>query len=285
MGSGRRLAGLLVAALGVVAIVSLARQRALTGGQLDGRSAEVAEKPSGPMLRVLVPAYFYPDQKGLDEWNRLIAAARRVPIIAVANVSSGPGAAVDTNYAKIIPTAVKAGVTVIGYVNTAQGTRPIDEVEADIQRWVRFYPPIQGVFLDAQAPEASSVPYYQTIRRLIDRQIPGAVVISNPGTICRQEFFREPVADLTCIFEVTSGFDTFEPPPWATEAIRRRCVALPYKIGPAALMKTYLARAVTMRLGAVYVTDAGGNNPWHRLPMYWDEEVEAVHRLNRHQAP
>jgi hypothetical protein len=45
-------------------------------------------------------------------------------------------------------------------------------------------------------------------------------------------------------------------------------------------LRRHLARARDQKVGHVYVTDAGGANPWDRLPRYWDEEVAAVRRAN-----
>ena len=53
--------------------------------------------PAEPALSLLVPAYIYPGGKGLKDWERLIAAADSVPIIAIINRDSGPGKQVDEN--------------------------------------------------------------------------------------------------------------------------------------------------------------------------------------------
>jgi hypothetical protein len=45
-------------------------------------------------------------------------------------------------------------------------------------------------------------------------------------------------------------------------------------------MRACLQVAVEQKVGYCYVTDAGGANPWQRLPSYWDEEVAAVREAN-----
>ena len=64
-------------------------------------------------MRLAVPAYFYPGQY----WTQLGDAAPTVGL-AVANPNSGPGSALNTDYATAISNARHAGVKVIGYVDT-----------------------------------------------------------------------------------------------------------------------------------------------------------------------
>ena len=144
-----------------------------------------------PLLKILVPAYFFPAGAGLQDWNRLIEAAPQVPIIAIVNPDSGPGKASNPDYAAIVSRAKEAGVEVIGYVNTDYGKRPRQEIEADIDRWVQFYPDIQGIFLDAQASEAEHVDLYAALRTFVRQKIKEAVVIGNPGTICAEGYSRD----------------------------------------------------------------------------------------------
>ena len=54
-------------------------------------AAEPARIPTG----LLVPAYIYPAGEGLTAWNDLIAAADKVPIVAIINPASGPGTQVN----------------------------------------------------------------------------------------------------------------------------------------------------------------------------------------------
>ena len=77
-----------------------------------GPGAGRAADPEPPRLSILVPAYFYPSGRGLKEWEKLIDAAGRAPIVAIANPASGPGKKVDPNYTAVIRRAAKAGVTV-----------------------------------------------------------------------------------------------------------------------------------------------------------------------------
>src|SRR5689334_6275717 len=88
------------------------------GGCRAQTSAVASGAPESARVRLWVPAYFYPFGDGLKEWERLIAAARDVPVVAIVNPNSGPGDHADTNYEAIIPRARSAGVIVVGYVGT-----------------------------------------------------------------------------------------------------------------------------------------------------------------------
>ena len=104
-----------------------------------------------PKMRLLVPAYFYPAGKGDKEWERLLAAPQEAGVVAIVNPASGPGRRVDANYTNVLKQAKKSKVTLIGYVSTSYGKRKTEEVKADVDQWVRFYPGIQGIFFDEQA--------------------------------------------------------------------------------------------------------------------------------------
>ncbi|HUY31831.1 MAG TPA: spherulation-specific family 4 protein [Pirellulales bacterium] len=231
-------------------------------------------------VKLFVPAYFYPAGEGLKEWDRLIAAAA-VPIVAIANPASGPGERADPNHAKIIGRAARAGVTVIGYVSTQYAKKPRARVKAEIDRWKEFYPSIKGVFFDEQTSDASQVDYYRELFDYSRKKIKDGFVASNPGVACDVAYVTEACADLVCVFEHFEAYDDFTPPPAWGEKARRRAAVVPYQTTDADQMRQRLHRAAQFHLGYFYATDAGGANPWDRLPTYFDDEVAAVREVNR----
>ena len=124
--------------------------------------------PAAP-LKILVPAYFFPAGAGLEDWDRLIEAAAQVSIIAIVNPDSGPGEKPNPDYADVVTRAKKAGVEVIGYVNTGYGQRPRPEIEADIDRWIQFYPDIRG-YSSTHRPGAEHVDLYVALRAFCGRR-------------------------------------------------------------------------------------------------------------------
>src|SRR5262249_38196114 len=114
-------------------------------------------KAPPPRLRLLVPAYFYPGGEGAAAWDRLLSVPRPDLVVVIANPDSGPGKMADPSYTQVFDRARQRGLTVIGYVSTRHGKRPADEVKEDVDRWVRFYPAVQGIFLDEQASDPRQV--------------------------------------------------------------------------------------------------------------------------------
>jgi hypothetical protein len=45
-------------------------------------------------------------------------------------------------------------------------------------------------------------------------------------------------------------------------------------------MKDNVQEMRERQIGNCFITDAKLPNPWSRLPRYWDEEVEAVQKVN-----
>lgn len=234
-----------------------------------------------PKLQLLVPAYFYPAGPGLQAWQRLIEAASKIKIVAIVNPSSGPGDHRIADYASILPAAREKGVRVVGYVSTGYGKRRLFEVKHEIDRWVEFYPQISGFFFDQQSIEARDLTFYTEIRDYARKKIKNALVIDNPGALCDESYFAQGISDITCIFANSEGFNQFSPPAQFWQYNPSRFAALPYQITDAKAMREIINDAITKRIGYLYISDAPkGSNPWAQLPVYWDDEVEAVIRAN-----
>jgi hypothetical protein len=231
-------------------------------------------------VKLLVPAYFYPAGPGVAAWNKLDAAAARVPVVAIANPNSGPGAQDDPTYTATLNKAQQAGVTLIGYVSTSYGNRSLEAVKADIDVWPARYPQISGFFLDEQASGAAKVDHYGEIYDYIKSQHPGYAVYSNPGTVCDSTYLTRPATDTACLFESKHGFAAYIRPAWASMLVPDRTAALAYSVKQADNMRQFLKRAQAQGVGYFYVSDRAGADPWNGLPTYWRQEVAAVKRLS-----
>lgn len=231
-------------------------------------------------MRLLVPAYFYPSREGVKDWEKLLQAPEAAGVVAIVNPASGPGRRVDPNYTKIFDQAKKSKVTLIGYVSTSYGKRPSEEVLADVDKWVSFYPDIQGIFFDEQANGTEQLEKLAALYEHVHKKQKLSLVITNPGTICDKQYLTRPAADAACLYEGFERWDRFTPPEWTKELKPDRIAALLYKVDSAGEMQKHIRQAKERRLGWIYVTDDSGNNPWDRLPSYWDEEVKAIQELN-----
>lgn len=236
---------------------------------------EPAEK--FPPVQLLVPTYFYPSGNGANEWDKLITAADRAAIVAIVNPASGPGRRVDPNYTVVLEKAAKAKrLTLIGYVSTSYAKRPQEEVKTDVDQWLKFYPGIHGIFFDEQASNADQLDYYAALYKHVRETHKLRLVITNPGTTCAEIYVSKPAADAVCLFENAKPFDTSKLPEWRTKYDANRAAVLSYQIDSVESMQRLIASAAKEKLGYCYVTDDTGNNPWDRLPTYWDEEVKAA---------
>lgn len=243
--------------------------------------AAATPAPAPVPLRVLVPAYFYPSGPGLAEWRRLARAARDVPIVAIANPASGPGNRQDANYTEVIDLARKAGVTVIGYVSTRYAKRPQNEVKTDIDRWLQFYPGIDGFFFDEQASGKEQASLYQAIAEYASKRRPeqGAFIVTNPGTATAAEYLTPwKGIHVSCVQEDKTSLERYQPPAWITGIPPVQVAGLVYGETSIAGMRRNVQLAASKGVGFLYVTDDSGNNPWDRLPTYWELEVAELQR-------
>jgi hypothetical protein len=106
------------------------------------------------------------------------------------------------------------------------------------------------------------------------------LVINNPGTTCAEEYAAHPVADVVCLVENGKDFSVFHLPTWANGYKADRFAGTIHGIADPAKMKRYVLNMIDKRVGYGYITDGTGVNPWCRLPLYWDAEVDAVQQVN-----
>jgi hypothetical protein len=231
-------------------------------------------------LHLLVPAYIYPVGAGGKEWQRLIDAASKVKIVAIANPASGPGEERNVDYSAVFAKASRHGVTLVGYVSTQYAARTWDEIRNDIDRWVQFYPQIRGFFFDQQPSEGRHAALYARIRDYARQKLRDPLLITNPGVPCDGIYLADAVSDVTCIFQNHEGFDQFE----MTAALKgyepSRFAALPYNVADAESMRALIKDAILKRIGYLYISDAKPPNQWNALPKYWEAEVDVVSHLD-----
>jgi len=250
-------------------------------GPLSDRAGQPESAPAvaSRRLRILVPAYIYPAGDGRKEWQRLIDAASKVEIVAIANPNSGPGYERNLDYAAIFTEASDHGITLVGYVSTGYAKRPIPEVKNDIDAWVRLYPQIRGFFFDQQSREGHDAPQYAELRAYVAGKLRDPLVITNPGIPCDEAYLAQAIANVTCVFVNDQGFDQFELPAPLKVYEASRYAALPYNISNVDAMRAVVKDAIIKRIGYLYISDAKKPNQWGKLPSYWEAEVEAVARV------
>ncbi len=130
----------------------------------DGRGPGDASDGGGQAQLIAIPMYVDPTASA-SLWMQVNVAAPTVALL-VANPASGPGTAADPQYTQAIATAHAAGQSVVGYLHTSYGTRPLAQVETDADTWYSFYPELDGIFVDETSTDPTTVaPYYQPSTR------------------------------------------------------------------------------------------------------------------------
>ncbi len=155
---------------------------------------------------LLVPMYLYPADILMNPaYNRLMDIKRQyetVPMWVVVNPASGPGEAVDANYAKAVDRLQGAGCVVLGYVTTSYAKRPEGDVRKDIDRWLKMYPRIQGIFFDEMGYEDTQAgAKYQAD---LNQYAHGAgcwPTVANPGADTPGRYFAAAAADVIIVHE------------------------------------------------------------------------------------
>jgi hypothetical protein len=257
-----------------------ATDAAASGASGDiGGQAKPALAGTARRLRLLVPAYIYPADEGRKEWQRLIDAASKAEIVAIANPNSGPGEERNIDYAAVFTEASSRGIKLVGYVSTDYGKRPQDKIKDDVDTWLRFYPQIRGFFFDQQPRESQQAVRFAELRDYVTGKLRNAIVITNPGVPCDQAYLDQGVSNVTCVFVNYQGFEQFELPATLQSFDPARFAAMPYNISDIETMRTVVKDAIIKRIGYLYISDAKPPNQWGKLPGYWEAEVDAISRV------
>jgi len=228
-------------------------------------------------MGILVPAYFASGPL----WDGLDFAASHVPLVAIMNPNSGPGTIQDPGYVTAVAKLHAAGGRVIGYVFTSYGTRNIDTVELEINRYCSFYS-VDGLFLDEMTNDTNTnhLDYYKALYQYIQTKGTNLLVAGNPGIKTQEAYLTTPTADVLVTFEAYKDYAAYVADDWVTNHLARWFCHLPYNVPDAATMTNDINLAAARNVGWIYVTDDNGANPWQTLPAYWTNEVNHVRALN-----
>ena len=222
--------------------------------------------------RMAIPAYFEPGPL----WTQMGAATPRLGL-AVLNPDSGPGDAVRAEYVPQVRAAQARGVIVLGYVRTSYGKRPLAQVQAEVDRFNRWYG-VNGIFFDEARNDDAGLPYYLRCRAAARTGHRKAVVAINPGTPVTEGYLA--VADVVLTFEGDYGayLTRAADPSWVARHPARRFWHLVYAAPDAPAMRRAVMLSKTRNAGWVYVTPDTLPNPWDTLPSgsYWSGELAAL---------
>jgi hypothetical protein len=241
----------------------------------------------GNSLKILLPLYSYPNwyEPKSYLWLDVALAAQKVPIVAIINPNNGPdGNPPNQDYQRGLKDLRESGVTILGYVYTKYGDRPMLEVRRDIDLYRNYYD-VGGIFLDETASNTKQLNYYRDIYQYIKTQT-NFQVVTNPGTHTDESYLTLPATDTAVIFEdYAKAWLSYEPDSYVSQYQNERFASLIHSVPDAATMKDYLDRAITLNIGYMYITDdspsSEDGDPWNSLPSYWQEEVNYIQSLNQ----
>jgi hypothetical protein len=224
------------------------------------------------MLRLGIPAYFYPDQ---TYWPQLQSGAPTVGL-AIADPADGPGVELDPRYVAAIRETHGRGIRVLGYVTVSYGSRVLADVRSDVDRWRAWYP-IDGIFVDEVSTARSGISYCQALRRYAkSRMGSDHLVVLNPGTQTLEGFMG--ACDI--LLNSESSWHTYRDaysgnPGWVANYPAARFWHVVHDCPNEAEMRMAMRLAQTRRAGWIYVTDGAGTNPYRSLPTgrYWRNEL------------
>jgi hypothetical protein len=153
----------------------------------------------------IIPLYSYPVGTYEQEWQRLYNLTTVNDVFVIVNASSGPGGNTDSNFLNAITTLKSRGFKVIGYVWTYYGSRSLEDVKNDMDKWLNFYGSerIDGFFIDEVV---ENYDYYREVFQHARSR--NKLVILNPGANMDASFFA--IADKIVVFEGSlRGFENF----------------------------------------------------------------------------
>lgn len=239
----------------------------LTAAALVGAALFASSTQSTIPARMLFPLYIAPGTNG-NNWNAVISANTYGNIDVILNPSNGPGSAKQTNYVNGIARLKAANVGIYGYVHSTYGDRSIADVKADVDKWVSWYGPLTGIFIDEAEYRAGQGDegYYAELYAYIKER--GMLAINNPGTGTNETYLN--LADTTCIFE-SSVTKTFTFPSWGWNYPSTKFCYLAWGAS-VEQMRTAVDVATKNNIEYVYIT-GNGSDHWNFIPPYLAEEA------------
>jgi len=214
---------------------------------------------------MLIPLYAYPTTYG-SEYNKLLTLdTKDKQIIVIVNPANGPGTTVDPNYTLAIRRLKERGYTVIGYVYTQYGNRPVDEVTGDMSKWTEFYPEIDGFFIDETANTLDKLEYYRALFDAAKSQ--SKLVVLNAGTIVPAEYYN--IADIVVVFE--NHYHRLDDQYFLLTDIRKACYLI-YGV-PETEVDNILQKLTQQGVRCAYITNRDATDPelWARVSPYIDK--------------
>src|SRR2546425_3097109 len=233
-------------------------------GAVATRTSFAATSNSG----IVIPLYTYPTD---GSWSATLQAKKahpNVPIIAVINPNNGPGGSSDSNYVQGVKDFQAAGIIVLGYVATGYASQLISSLESQVSSYKNWYS-LNGIMFDEMSNVQGNENYYSTLNTYV-KSLGMTMTMGNPGTSMPNSYIG--TLDSLCIFE-QSGLPTLS---YLSSYSGHPKLNFAYIGLSVSLLNTAFEAASSQYAGWIYITNAGGGNPYNVLPSYFMNEVAAL---------
>src|SRR5213594_910907 len=217
---------------------------------------------------IVIPLYTYPTDGSWAATLQARNAHPNVPIIAVINPSDGPGGSSDSNYVQGVKDFQAAGIIVIGYVATGYASHGMSDLDTQISLYKTWYS-VNGIFFDEMSNNQGNENYYSTLNTYV-KSLGMTMTMGNPGTSVPSSYIG--ILDSLCIFEqgglpTLSYLSSYSGHPKSNFAYIGLSVST---------LNTSYEVSSSNYVQWIYITDAGGGNPYDVLPSYFMNEVAAL---------
>ncbi|MEO2068131.1 MAG: spherulation-specific family 4 protein [Desulfurobacteriaceae bacterium] len=226
---------------------------------------EYSELSAKPKIKgSILPVYSY----NFTVWDQIISFPDgSKKFFIVINPFNGPGVVVDYQYSEFVSAINENGKIPLGYVYSSWGTRDMQEVEDDIDLWLKLYPEIKGFFIDEVEGINETFYYYKKITDYI-RSLGNFSIVLNVGALPDEAYFD--IADLVVIFE--NSLDKVED--LQVSSFRDKSACLVYQVPYEDWFETF--EMVSEFCSYVFLTDDSSPTPYDSLPSYFWEEMEEI---------
>ena len=219
-------------------------------------TATVSQSATG----IMIPLYTYPG----STWTNVVAVQKAnpsVPIVAIINPNSGPGAGMDPNYVSGILNLQATGVVVVGYVPTGYASRSLSAVESMVNDYKTWYP-VTGIFFDEMSNVAGYEGYYSTLNAYA-KSLGFTYTVGNPGADTLPSYVG--TMDTIVIYENQGLPSLSNLEGWHAGYAKDNFAMMAY--GVQNVNQSYPSTA-SPHVGYIYITNAGLPNPYDALPPY-----------------
>ena len=246
-------------------LIFLTANTASTKNQSNNRSlflpiiAKDAETTAFP--RMLIPLYSCPEDENGEIWAAVEETSQTIPVAIIWGIICE-----DDDYLTALSNFGSAGAKRLAYVATADSTRPLQEIQNEVDFYTQF--PIDGIFFDEVSHNAVALENNRAYIAYARGQAAVQTILLN-SPYAEPAFVYDTTADAVVIFENTyADWERFDAAPFAGFPAQNLAVLI-HTTSEASFTRA-LNTAKERGIGWLYTTD----RDWDQLPSYFASEIE-----------